>query len=76
MAKCKEEPERRIGPRGCERPVFLFLGLRQTMFTLFPFEKTPKCLLPPSRPRTTPAHNLGSRLVANAFQTATLEEHR
>jgi hypothetical protein len=76
MDEWVEEPERRIGPWGCERFVFLFPDLCQFMSTLLPAAHGLQCFLPPSRPETTSAYDLSSRLVAEVFQTATLEEHR
>ena len=76
MDKCVEEPERRVTPWGDERLVFFFSGLRQGLLSLLPSVHGLPCRLPPKRPRATPAYDLRNRLVADVFQTATLEEHR
>jgi hypothetical protein len=53
--------------------VFLFLRRPQASASLLPTTDGLQGLLPPARPRATPAHYLGSCLVVDVFQTAMLE---
>src|ERR1700691_1811426 len=75
MEKRVEEPEGRIGPRGCQRLILLFPLLGQATVSLLPHADSLQSLLPPPRPRATAPHYLRSRLVANVFETAISEEH-
>jgi hypothetical protein len=65
VEKRVEEPERRVGPRGCERLVLLFPRVRQDTVSLLPCADGLQGRLPPPRPRATPAHDISSGLVAN-----------
>src|ERR1700722_19273112 len=67
VEKRVEEPERRVGPRGCERLVLLFPRLRQDTVSLLPCADRLQGRLPPPRPRATPAHHISSGLVADIY---------
>src|SRR5215472_6033140 len=71
-----EEPERRVAPGREQSPVFLFPGVREAVDRLLPRADTLECQLPPSCPRAVPADDLSGPIVADVFQTATLEERR
>src|SRR5438046_6475876 len=69
-----QEPERWVRPGRQKSFVLVFPRFRKAIFSLLPCADSFQGRLPPERPRATPAHHLGSRLMADVFQTATLEE--